>query len=95
MYIIDALENFLVGKCKMRILYQLITNSRWHSWMTASVTNYVSKHFHQEENLLENTELTTKINFKILHKILVTLYKCFLGFIFVAVASTRISHLAF
>ena len=63
--------------------------------MTASVTNYVSKHFHQEENLLENTEFTTKINFKILHKNLVTLYKCFLGFIFVAVASTRISHLAF
>lgn len=48
-----------------------------------------------EKNLLENTELTTKINFKILHKILVTLYKCFLGFIFVAVAATRISHLAF
>lgn len=63
--------------------------------MTPSVTNYVGKHFHQEENLLENTEFATKINFKILHKNLVTLYKCFLGFIFVAVASTRISHLAF
>lgn len=62
---------------------------------TASVTNCVSKHFHQEKTLLQNTEFTTKSNFKILHKNLVTLFKCFLGFIFVTVASTGISHRAF